>query len=618
MSARRARSAQAAAPSRQERAVAAVLATAIEAHQRGQFETARQGYTALLEHEPENFDALHLLGVVAAQLGQPAVAVDLIGLALQVRPRSHEALGNLGMALKALGRTDEAEATLRRALDLAPRFVDALRNLAGLLQTRGANAEAILLLARAARAAPDHATVRAQLGALMLAGGDAEGAREHLLHAARLAPADVDIAANLGRACLDTDRADAGVAACERALLAAPTHVPALVTLAALERVRGRFDVAEGLALRALQCAPGHRGARINLGTVLGEMGRYDEAAAMFGTLIEEHPQDAEARTSRALIALAAGRVADAWQDHDWRWRLPHCTRPQPPAAREWTGTTPQSGRLFVWPEQGLGDEIVHASLIPDLTGRTRDVVLGCDPRLTDLYGRSFPAVHVVPAAELNAVAGECTDADRQCPLGSLAPILRPTLADFPDRAGYLVPDPGRVAGWREWLAALGDGPKVGISWRSQNRRGERRLACTELVQWASVLAVPGVRFVCLQYDECSTELAAMRGTATIHVPPRLDQRNDLEGVCALMQGLDLVVSVATTVSMLAGGVGVPTWQLARGIDWYGMGRARSPWQPAVRSIHRRWNVAWEEILSTVAHDLRALASNRVAATALS
>lgn len=617
MSARSARSANAAATSRQARAVSAVLATAIEAHQRGQFETARQGYTAVLEHEPENFDALHLLGVVAAQLGQPEVAVDLIGLALNVRPRSHEALGNLGMALKGLDRIDEAEAALRSALGIAPGFVDGLRNLAVLCQSRGGTEEAIALLTDAARRAPAHPGVRGNLGALLLARGDAQAAHVHLTAAARLASNDPDVAANLGRACLEIDRVEAGVAACERALRLDPDHVPALVTLSALERVQGRFDVAERHARRALQASPRHRGAHLNLATALVEMARYDEACAVFDRLLAADPRDVEAHTSRAAVALACGQLADAWPHHEWRWRLPSSIVPQPPAAPEWTGEMLGAGRLYLWPEQGLGDEVLFASLLPDVLERTPRVTLACDARLGTLLARSFPAAEVVDSAQLARMAAPDPLADRQIPLSSLGAILRPSLAAFPRRGGYLRPDPQRAEAWRAWLDALGPGLKVGISWRSQNQRGERRLACTSLPQWAEAFAVDGVHFVCLQYDECSAELAdaRRRQRAVVHVPPALDQRDDLEGVVALMHGLDLVVTVATAVSALAGAVGAPTWQLARGVDWHALGCAHSPWQPSVRQVYRRWNASWEEVLSGVASDLRVLASNRAAQT---
>jgi len=584
-----------------------VLATAIAAHRAGQFESARLGYTAVLEQEPQNFDALNLLGVVAVQLGQPGVGESLLKLALSVNPRSHEALGNLAMALRSQGRDEDAESALRAALDLAPRYIDALRNLATLCQSQGNTAEAVALLSRAVASAPDQAVLRGNLGALLLSLGDAEEAWQHLVHASRLAPNDPHVLANLGRAGLETDRIDRGLEAVERATRLMPNHVPALVTLSALERVRGQFDAAERHAQAALQAASGDRGAQLNLATSLIEMARYDEGAKILDGMLAADPYDAEAHCSRAAASFAHGQLESAWPHHGWRWRLPNQPIPHPPALPEWQGEALGDGTLYVWPEQGIGEQLVFASAIAELTQRAASVVVACDARLVGMFARSFAPVRVVAVDELNGIAAHAEASDRQCSLVDLGALLRPTLAAFPPHRGYLVPDAAAVAHWRGWLASLGEGLKIGISWRSQNQRGERRLACMQLAQWAPLFAVPGVQFVCLQYDECSREVAATqaRFSVPIHMPPALDQHDDLDGVVALMQRLDLVISAPTAVSILAGAVGVPTWQLTRGVDWQGMGYEQSPWLPAIRPVHRRWDRSWDDVLADVAQALQ-------------
>lgn len=587
------------------------FAAALAAHQRGDLEAARDGYTRVLERNPNHFDALHLLGVIAVELGQPDVAETLIALALEQRPKSHEAMGNLALALKALGRSDEAEDVLRRALRIAPDFVNGLRNLASMLQARGVNAEAVSLLQRAVRLAPGIHSIRANLGALLLAQGQAEAAWSHLAKAVELAPDQPAYLANLGRAALDLDRVDEGANACERALRIAPGHVPALVTLSAIERVRGRLDVGEACARTALDLLPTDRGATVNLATALADMNRLGDATELFDRLLLADPCDVEAHTSRAAVALARGLPEEAWAGHAWRWRLAHSLVPHPPPAREWAGERLGDGTLYVWPEQGIGDEIVLASILPDLMARTPRIVVGCDARLVPAFARSFPQIRVVPAAALVGGEHRYHERDRQCSMADLGPLLRPRLDAFPRRERYLVPCAAQVARWRDWIDALGPGMKVGFSWRSQNLRGERRLACSTLDQWRSIFGVEGVRFVCLQYDDCELELnvTQARFGVELHRPPGLDQRNDLDGVMALMAGLDLVVTAPTTVSTLSGAVGTPTWQLTRGVDWHGMGCERSPWQPSVRTILRPWQASWEEVLVAVADELRAVAS---------
>lgn len=612
MTSRRARSARQAPGRPVSSAVARhddAFAAALAAHRRGDIDAARDGYTRVLERDPQHFDALHLLGVVAVELGQPDVAETLIGLALQLRPKSHEAMGNLALALKNLGRVDEAEAVLRRALRIAPEFVNGLRNLASILQGRGQNAEAVSLLQRAARVAPAMHAIHANLGALLLAEGQPQAAWPHLSKAIELAPDQSAYHANLGRAALDLDRTDEGAAACERALRLAPAHMPALVTLSAIERIRGRLDLAERYANAALALSPRDRGATMNLATVLADRARLDDATRLFDRLLEQDHNDVEAHTSRAAVALARGLPEEAWVDHAWRWRLAQSLVPNPLPLREWGGEALDDGTLYVWPEQGVGDEVVFASLLPELIARTPRVVVACDERLTPAFARSFPAARIVPVAALADTARPLSGQDRQCSMADLGPHLRPRLDAFPQRDRYLAPCSVQSRRWRDWLDGLGAGMKIGFSWRSQNMRAERRLACTSLSQWESIFGVDGVHFVCLQYDECVSELndARARFGVELHLPPGLDQRNDLDGVMALMSELDLVVTAPTTVSTLSGAVGTPTWQLTRGVDWHGMGCDRSPWQPSVRQIHRPWNAAWEDVLASVAGELRTI-----------
>ncbi|HEU5171005.1 MAG TPA: hypothetical protein VFU46_10735 [Gemmatimonadales bacterium] len=139
-------------------------------------------------------------------------------------------------------------------------------------------------------------------------------------------------------------------------------------------------------------------------------------------------------------------------------------------------------------------------------------VTFGASGRLVPLFARAFPGVEV---ADADLLAGSTADAGRfdyQIALGSLPRAFRRSLEAFPARAGYLLPDPARIAPWRERVPALGPGLKVGISWRSQLLTAEREKYYTSLDQWGPILQTPGVRFVNLQYDDCTLALAAERG----------------------------------------------------------------------------------------------------------
>jgi hypothetical protein len=144
------------------------------------------------------------------------------------------------------------------------------------------------------------------------------------------------------------------------------------------------------------------------------------------------------------------------------------------------------------------------------------------------------------------------------------------------------------------------------LCWRSSNRRGSRALACTEIEQWAPVLSRGNACFVNLQYDECAQELERARGFAAAPLASfaELDMYTDLDETAALICALDLVLSAPTVVSILAGALGTPTWQLTCGADWHALGQAGSPWQPRLRRFYRRWDQSWDEVLAQLAQAL--------------
>jgi hypothetical protein len=259
-----------------------------------------------------------------------------------------------------------------------------------------------------------------------------------------------------------------------------------------------------------------------------------------------------------------------------------------------------------VWGEQGIGDEIVYAGLIAEVTAAAARCVVECAPKLVPLFACSFPGAVVIPRTD---PPHDLTrdGFDYQTPAGSLGRWLRPTLASFPRRRAYLAAPAERVAYWTQRLSALGAGPKIGFSWRSSNLKGERALACTVLQQWGAVFSVPGMHFVSLQYDECSAELAQARERFGIplHAFPEVDLFNDLLEAAALTKAVDLVITAPTAVGLLSAALGVPTWQMTFGPDWQEFGTGRNPWFPAMTSFTRAWNQDWEEIIGDIAERLR-------------
>ncbi|CAO3440014.1 tetratricopeptide repeat protein [Azospirillum endophyticum] len=556
-------------PSATPARLAALLREALAHHRAGDLEKAERTYRALLAADGGNADALHLLGVLHHQRGLDDEAVRLIGRAVARRPGMAEQHANLGLALHALGRLDEAEAEYRRALALREAYPEAHNSLGSALQERDRLAEAVVHYRRALDLNAGYANAWANLGTLLRARDEYGEAETALRHALRLDPGDATALTNLGVVLKET----------------------------------GRIAEAEAAHLEALRLAPGDAETMVNLALLREAQGRGGEAEALYGQALTHAPGFALARWNLALRRLGRGRLTEGWDGYEARFASRRVSAGRSFALPAWDGSPGQ--RVLVWREQGLGDELMFGTALPDLAARLgpERMVVEVDARLTGLVGRALPGVTV------RAETAGPTDADAHLPMGSLPRLLRPTLADFPTRPSWLAPDPVRLADWRDRLAALGPGLRIGICWGSQNVLGERKVSYTELADWAPLLTLPGLIPVTLQYDGREAEIAAVEAELglRIHRWTDTDLKNDLEGVAALIAGLDLVVTVASSVGEMAGALGVPVWRFGPSGDWTALGSGVRPWFPSMRLWSAMPGESLPGVLARMATELRRL-----------
>ncbi|CAO3432542.1 tetratricopeptide repeat protein [Azospirillum doebereinerae] len=465
--------------------------------------------------------------------------------ALALSPAFPEALNNLGVALQAL---DGERAVLchRRAVRLRPASAESWGNLAAALLILKRHAESAAAAAKASALAPALAGALTTGGAALKGlGRFVEAARDHR-RALRVTPSHAKAWSNLGTALAGLSRWDEALAAQHRALALAPALADAHLNLGHAEQVLGRFDAARRHAERTLRLAPGRSDARMN----------------------------------RALLRLASGDLVGGWRDYAARFASGESLARRF-SVPEWQGEDLSRETILVWGEQGLGDEIMFGTVLPDLMARAGRVIVECDARLVRLFAR------VLPDAVVRPPTVNPRDCDRHAAMGSVAALLRPGLGRFPSRAALLAPDPTEAARWSGRLASLGPGLTVGVCWRSSRITADRAGAYTRLDQWGPLFAVPGLRFVNLQYDDCAAELddARARFGTVLHTWPDLDPRNDLDAVAALVAGLDLVVTAPTSVGELAAAVGTPVWRLSGPGDWSRLGTGVRPWFPAMATL---------------------------------
>ena len=437
-----------------------------------------------------------------------------------------------------------------------------------------------------------------------------------LQDAVRLSPDDPGIHCELGLAFSDSRREEEAVAHYRRAIEIHPNYGDACLNLAvALDRLE-QPEAALPWAERAAELLPQNPIVHFNLGNIRRALGKLDEASAAFDSAIRLDPSFANAHWNQACCRLLAGDFAAGWREYEWRERAGEVTLDVYPQPR-WQGEPLDGQTILVHAEQGIGDEILFASCLPDLIARAGQCIVVCEPRLEKLFARSFPqaSVHGIARRRDRAGARLTERIDKQIPAGSLPLYFRSTREIFPKRPHFLVPEAAREAEWRARFEALGPGLKVGISWRAGGQPTERRKRTTGLELWREVFAVPGVHFINLQYGECADELAAAQRDmgAAIHDMEGADPLVDLDAFAAKIAALDLVLSVGNATVHLAGALGVPAWAVLPNIPgwrWMIAGH-ESPWYPSVRLFRQRQRGQWAPVFDEIADALSELVAGR-------
>ncbi|GLR83206.1 hypothetical protein GCM10007856_59240 [Azospirillum oryzae] len=564
-------------------------------------------YANAVALQPEAVEPRFQLAGFLQDLGRTAEAEEQYGALLRVAPLHASIHLNRALLREAQGRFAGARDGFRAALVLEPAHARALLRLAATERELGRGGAAMAAQRRAMTVSDDPADAGlfSTLASLLAGEGLPERAAEAARIAVALAPGDPALWNELANRLKGLGRLADSVAGYGRGLALLPGNPVLLNNRADGWLKLGRLEPAEADSRAAVAAEPEFEpkfaGGWNTLGSVLMARGKAGEALGAFEQAVNADDGAPQARFNRSIALLTLGRLAEGWDDYELGWavpsgRFPRAEFPQP----LWDGRPLGDGRLLVWGEQGLGDEVMFASLIPQLAGEGARVVLDCDARLAPLFARGLPHClpHCLPGVTVVARGeppdGRLTAPDvvAQIPAGSLPRLMRRRIEDFAGRQpAFLKADPDRVA---ELRRRLGDGRRlIGVSWSSKNA-AVGHLRSLPLARLAHALERPGVRLVSLQYGDVAAEAAAAGVT-----DPGLDAWGDIDGLAALISAMDLVVSVDNSTVHLAGGLGRPTWALLpHSAEWRWMqGRHDTVWYPSVRLFRQTAPGDWDSVL---------------------
>ena len=585
----------------QKQKIQSLLEAAVERHQNGNLAAANMIYEEIRKIDPDNVVALQLSGVLACQVQQYEASLSLFSRAIYLKPDYAEAYNNRGITFKDMGQFDDALADYSKAVSLKPNYIDALYNCGIALQQLNRLDEAIVSYSKAILLRPNYVKALNNRGNIFKDLDRLDEALADLSKAVKLKPDDAVALNNRGLVLRGLGHFEAAMSDSNAAILlnenfAEAFHNRALILkdLECLEDALVDFN-------KVISLKPDDREAYSNRALVLKDLGRFDEAMADLNKAIALDPTYPEAHWNKALQLLLFGEFEEGWPLFEWRWKTKqHIGTELTTSKPQWSGEA--NKRVFLWAEQGIGDEIMYASLIPELAASSSKLIVQCDERLIPLFKRSF-----IDGIEYRCRKSPAPEDSYDChiPMGSLPNIFRPSLDSFSKASkAYLHCESERSQELRKTLLKGEAKTLIGISWNSSSPIAGAHHRNITLSDMAQHLDAPDVQLVNLQYGDVSDEIAKLKEDHGIEVAEvsEIDNRNDIDGLAALIMACDQIVSIDNATVHLAGALGANTKVLLpfnRSWQW-GLDRSDSYWYGSLQ-LHRQKNHGdWKHVLKTI------------------
>ena len=514
------------------------------------------------------------LGNTLIGQGKVSEAIQAYESAISLRPNFSDAYNNLGVSLHSSNNLDQAVECYNQAIFIDPRNAGAFINLGNALSEQGKADEAIKAYKCAISIDPINSEVYQNLGAILQKQGKQQEALFSYMQSISIRPENAQVRNNLGNLLKELGRPEEALASYKMAVSLEP-------------------NLAE---------------AHNNMGVLLQQEGSQDEAIKAHRKAISLQHDFAEAHQYLSFSLLNSGKIEEGLEEYEWRWKSFKKSKVKRQFSQPmWDGQESlQDKRILIWSEQGIGDTINWTSRLSLIKSQVHHCILECPQKLVPLLSRSFPNVEVKAEDKTNDKQRD--DFDVHLPLGSLYKHFSSEVLGNPKPAAYLYPDIDRVKYWKERLKSLGEGPYIGICWKSSNMSQLRMPNYAKISDWAPIFEIENVTYINLQYINFEDDLRKVNSEfgVTVYNFDDLDHYNDLAEVAALCAALDMIVSTKITVPFISAGVGTMT-KLA---NW-----RQSPWNnvllnpagPQIDVFERSTWESWKNVFEAIAEDIMLL-----------
>ena len=566
---------------------------------KGMMDDAIVNYKESIKTNPNLAITYHLIANALRIKGDLENAIANYKKATQIYPDYTEAYLNLGNVLMQQDMPDEAIENYKKVIEINPDYADAFNNLGNALQVKGEIEDAIDNYNQAIIINPEYAEAFNNLGSALRGTGMLDDSINSFKHAIKLKPNYVDAYSNMGEALHTSGRFKEAIKSCQQAIKIDPNFSGAYYNLGNSLVDLGQIKEALDCYKEAIKIKPNYVEACLNMGNALRDLGELDSALKLFKHAVKIKPDYSDAHYNQSLVYLYKQNFKKGWFKYEWRLeRLEYTFDHQMSKKTRWNGS--KKGRVLLWPEQGIGDEVMFSSIISELYKKTDKLLVQADERLIPLFKRSFSKDIEFYSSKKSI---DENDYDYHIPYGSLPEYFRQTIESFEiSSKGWLKASDLKVKDLKSKLITEDSQNLIGISWHSTAKRTGFQKRSISLNQLATSLHSENVKLISLQYGDVDDEienLFAETGIKVIQVKD-INNMDDIDNFAALISACDKVVSIDNSTVHLAGALGKDTQViLPYSCDWrWGEALEKSYWYSSLKLYRQSKNNNLENVIS--------------------
>lgn len=541
-----------------------LVESACHAHALGQFAEAASLCKRALQSAPGYAEGWYNLGLACRGQGLKKQAIVAFKKAASLADDNPDAQNSIGWQFIELDAHDEAEKCLQQALSLAPDFTFALSNLGILRRIQKRHGDAEMLFRKTIQTSPKLAAAYVNLSGVLNACRQFEQAKQIAEQAVELSPSSAEAWNNLSTAHFGLND----------------------------------YPGAQVTARKAVSLNPEFADAWFSLGIAFHQCGNLDDALACYKKTLEIDPVYADAHWNKSTLMLLKGNFAEGWPAYEWRWKRKESPPKRSFKQKSLIGQGLIKGKtLLIYAEQGIGDFLQFCRYALEAQKQGAKVILETPRPLIGLASTLSPEITIVPQGD------PLPKFDLQCPVMSLPLAFGTNLASIPKDIPYLFSSPTRTQAWKERLGAA-PRLRVGLAWSGNPEHDQDRNRSIPATLLAPLLVQEAAFFV-VQKDVRPVDIDFLTRHPEIH--QYQDEFHDFSDTAALIDSLDIVISVDTSVAHLAGALGKPVWLLLQYLPDYRwlQGRADTPWYPSARLFRQPSLGDWQSVIAMVAESLR-------------